>query len=66
MIVLKDRRSKIVAAHTAPRKGVDPYVTGRVAQDIRNLGYRMIIIKSGQEPSILALKWKSEGTFKKK
>ena len=56
VIVMKDRKTKMITAHTVPRKGDDPYVTGRVAQDIRNLGYWRLIVKSDQEPAILALK----------
>eukprot|EP00974_Lingulodinium_polyedra_P061448 5929748-Lingulodinium_polyedra.AAC.1 len=56
ILVVKDRETKSVAAHLLPRKGADPYSVARVVQDIKNTGYKRIILKSDQEPSIMALK----------
>ena len=56
MIVMHDRRSKYVAAEIMTEKGVNPYAVKRLAQLINRLGYRRVIIKSDQEPSIIALK----------
>eukprot|EP00974_Lingulodinium_polyedra_P067665 6552644-Lingulodinium_polyedra.AAC.1 len=56
ILVIKARKTKAVMAHLLPRKGADPYAVARVVQDIRNTGYKRIILKSDQEPSIMALK----------
>ena len=39
-----------------PEKGAHPYAIMKMAQDIRNLGYREAIIKTDQEPAIINLK----------
>ena len=53
---MEDDTTKAVIAHMVPRKGPDEHAVARVAQDIKNFGYRKIIFKSDQEPAILALK----------
>ena len=56
-IVLTDRKSKAKMAHVLPRKGVDAYAVRRIVSDItKMLGYSEFILKSDQEPAILALK----------
>ena len=37
-------------------KGADDYAVARMAQDLKNLGYRRTILKSDPEPSIKVLK----------
>ena len=56
IIVLEDDTSKVITAHIVPKEGVDEHTVARIAQDIKNLGYKKIILKSDQEPAILALK----------
>ena len=56
LIVMEDDATKAVIARMVPRKGPDEHAVARVAQDIKNFGYRKIIFKSDQEPAILALK----------
>ena len=56
ILVMEDDTTKVITAHMMPRKGPDEYATSRIAQDIRGLGYRKIILKSDQEPAIVALK----------
>ena len=54
--MIEDGTSKVIFAHMLPRKGLDEHVVARVAQDLKSLGYKMIILKSDQEPALLALK----------
>ncbi len=56
MIVIYDSMSKYVAAEIVPEKGVNEYAVRRVAPIVNRLGYRRVIIKPGQEPSVVALK----------
>ena len=56
ILVMKDDTTRTMSAHMMPRKGPDEHAVKRMQQDIKNLGYRRIIIKSDQEPAILALK----------
>jgi hypothetical protein len=56
-IVLTDRKSKAKMAHVLPKKGVDAYAVRRIVSDITEmLGYSEFVLKSDQEPAILALK----------
>mgnify|MGYP000178902320 CR=1 FL=1 len=55
-IAMKDRKSKWIVAEVVPNKGECPYAARRIARNLRQLGYKMIYWKSGQEPSILALR----------
>ena len=56
-IVIRDWESKNVYAHCIPCKGADEdeYVAQLVADDIAWLGYTKLIIKSDNEPALLAL-----------
>ena len=54
-IVMEDDTTKAVIAHMVPRKGPDEHAVARVAQDIKNLGYRNKTLKGDQELVILAL-----------
>ena len=56
MIVIKDRRSGTIRAHLVEEKGANSYAIKRVGQDIGLLGYKKIIMKSGNEPALVALK----------
>eukprot|EP00974_Lingulodinium_polyedra_P108279 10482211-Lingulodinium_polyedra.AAC.1 len=42
ILVIKDRKTKSVAAHLLPRKGAEQYAVARVVQDIKNTGYKRI------------------------
>ena len=50
-----DRKPKWAIAHMVPRKGVDAHAVKMVNREIRLAGYSTMILKSDQEPSILAL-----------
>ena len=56
-IVIRDWESKNVYAHCIPCKGADEdeYVAQLVADDVAWLGYTRLIIKSDNEPALLAL-----------
>ena len=55
--LLTDRRSTAKIAHGLPKKGIDAYAVTRTANDLTSiLGYSEFILKSDQEPAILALK----------
>ncbi len=56
-ILIRDWESKNVCAHCVPCKGADEeeYVAGLVADDIAWLGYTRLVIKSDNEPALLAL-----------
>ena len=56
MIVLYDSESKYIAAEIVPEKGANEYSVRRMAQIVNRLGYRRVILKSDQEPAIIALK----------
>ena len=56
IVVIKDRKSKQVMAELVPRKGVEKFAIERGHRIIDGLGYGEVILKSDQEPSILALK----------
>ena len=56
IIVLKDRKSGTIKAHVVEEKGVNAYAIKRIGQDIGLLGYNRIILKSDNEPAIMALK----------
>ena len=56
MIVMKDRRSGTIRAHLVEEKGVNQYAIKRMGQDLALLGYKKIIMKSDNEPALVALK----------
>ena len=53
---IKDVWSSKVAAEIVPRKGNNEYAAEVVAEFVKRTGYKRIILKSDQEPSIMALK----------
>ena len=56
VLVLRDRQSKAVWSHPVPSKGVShPYPAKAIMNDLDFTGYKRIILKSDQEPSITAL-----------
>ena len=55
MVCLKDSHTKVVFDHVVTKKGVDKYMVKRVLTDLIFLGYRRLIMKSDQEPALVAL-----------
>ena len=50
-----DRKTKWVFAHMVPSKGLDAHAIKMMQREIRLAGYSRLVLKSDQEPSILAL-----------
>ena len=50
-----DRKSKWLFAHMVPKKGHDAHAIKIMSREIRLSGYTSMILKSDQEPAILAL-----------
>ena len=46
---------KLKCAHMVRKKGFDPHAIKTVSREIRLAGYTRMLVKSDQEPSILAL-----------
>ena len=46
----------MIFARVVPRKGVHPYAVKCLASDIARLGHQRLVLKSDDEPSIVALK----------
>ena len=55
VIVGKDRRAKWIFAHMVPSKGLDPHAVKMIRRELSLAGYSRMILKSDQEPSILAV-----------
>ena len=67
ILVVKDRKSKMIWAHPVPAKGTeDPYAFNCLVRDLDDTGYKRIILKDDQEPAVKAvgiaakIKWKGE------
>ena len=57
IIVAVDEKSGTLLAHVLLQKGVEPFAVKTLVSDFRDiLGYTKFIIKTDQEPAILALK----------
>jgi hypothetical protein len=56
VLMLVDRKSKMIMGEIVPRKGIDKFALGRGRKMIDGLGYDEMILKSDQEPSIVALR----------
>ena len=56
LLVVKDRRTKRVAATFVQAKGSDPYAIKFGSSFLESTGYRQVVLKSDGEPSIVALK----------
>ena len=56
MLVLKDRRTKVLWARVVPAKGVNAHAVKQLAKQIALLGHKRILFKSDGEPAIKALK----------
>ena len=56
VLIVRDRKSKGIWSHPVPAKGVThPYPAKALMADLDFMGYKRVILKSDQEPSILAL-----------
>ena len=56
MVAVYDHGSRVTFAHPCPRKGDDRHIVREVCSDLEWLGYKRIVLKSDQEPAIMALK----------
>jgi len=56
ILVVKDKRTQMVAATFVDSKGATPYAVKFAAAFLKNLGYRKVVLKSDGEHSIMALK----------
>ena len=56
ILVMKDRRTKIIRARVVPQKGKHWYAIKVLSGMLDSLGYKKAIFKSDQEPAILSLK----------
>lgn len=56
IIVMVDRHSEYVSADMIPHKGNYPHVVKRLAQKLKTLGYKRLVLKSDPEPAIQSLK----------
>ena len=56
VLIVRDRRSKSTWSHPVPSKGVEhPWPAKALMNDLDMTGYKRVILKSDQEPSIVAL-----------
>ena len=55
ILVVKDKRTQMVAATFVDSKGATPYAVKFAAAFLKNLGYRKVVLKSDGEHSIMAL-----------
>ncbi len=55
IIVVKNKKTKMALAKVAPSKGVQEYALEAVRKFVEQLGYSKAIMKSDDEPAILAL-----------
>ena len=57
VLVVRFRRQKLTFAHVVPVKGADiESAAKRLIEDVKASGIKRVVMKSDQEPAILALK----------
>ena len=56
ILVIKDENTKRISAHVVPEKGRNAHAVKVLRHEIEILGYKKMILKSDQEPAIMALK----------
>ena len=56
ILVSKGMPDLLIGSAMVPRKGTDEYAIGRLAAEILGVGSTEVMVRSGQEPSIIALK----------
>ena len=59
ILVMRDRKTKTLAASYVPAKGQDPYAVKFMGGVFKRLGYRKIVNKSDGERALVALKAKA-------
>eukprot|EP00435_Cladocopium_sp_Y103_P027107 s1055_g6.t1 len=65
VLVVRDRRTKAVWAHPVPAKGVEnPFAARQLLKDVESTGYKRVILKGDQEPSVQALLQQVKNGFK--
>ena len=65
VLVVRDRRTKSVWAHPVPAKGVEnPFGARQLLKDVESTGYKRVILKGDQEPSVQALLQQVKNGFK--
>jgi hypothetical protein len=56
VLIVRDRLTKMTWAHPVPSKGLDhPHGARKLLEDLQELGYKKLVLKSDQEPAIRAL-----------
>ena len=56
VLIVFDRRSKSIWSHPVPCKGIGhPWPATALLQDLERTGYKRVLLKSDQEPSIKSL-----------
>jgi hypothetical protein len=66
ILIIKDSRSKWVAAHVVPRNGAEAHAIHVLQREIEKImGYKKIILRSDQEPAIIDLKNKLKKVIKR-
>ena len=56
IVVVKDGTGKMTFARVVPQKGVEPYAVGSIVETLEQLGYKTVVLRSDNEPALLALK----------
>ena len=56
VMVMKDSRTRMITAKVVPSKGLDSYAVASVSRALEQLGCKKVILRSDNEPAILALK----------
>ena len=54
IVVMKDSKTRMIAGRVVPSKGVESYAIGEVKKTIEKLGHKKVVMKSDNEPAILA------------
>ena len=60
ILVVKDKRTKTLAASFVPEKGCDPCAAKRFGSFLQRMGHTEVVNKSDGEPAIKALKKKAD------
>ncbi len=56
IVVVNDNKTKMMMANVVPSKGVQEYAVEVVRRSVEQLGCNKVIMKSPNEPKILALR----------
>ena len=56
IVIVKDRRSGLVASHPVPSKGIGhPHAAKALLRDVERTGYSRLVFRYDQEPFAMAL-----------